>query len=403
MSKRFFIIFVSVLFIAVAFTGCKKAKPGVTDTEIKIGQWGPQTGPAALWGAVGRGTDCYFKMINDEGGINGRKLVYFLRDDAYQPAQTKAEVKKLVEGEGVFAFVGGVGSSPGMAVKKYLADNQIPWVSPSAGSSNWCYPTSKYLFGTYPLYSHEAAAMVDYAVKTLKKTKIAVFYQNDDYGKLGLHGAEYALKKHNLKLVEKVSSEVADTDLSSQGLKLKTSGAEVVLLFVLPKHGAIILGTAAKIGFKPQFMASSTLSDNPIMFKITKGQWKDVIVARFYINPMSDHPLMVKYRAAWKKYAPNERWGTFFLAGFLFAEPLVEALRRTGKDLTTENFLKAMESIKDFQGTGAKITFGPDQHQGTNAVSLAKIVSADNKDDIDLTDWSTPDIDMKEILKMEGR
>ena len=406
MSKKLLLIFLSVLCIAVAFTAtaCKKAKPGVTATEIRIGQWGPQTGPAALWGAVGRGTDCYFKMINDEGGINGRKLVYFLRDDGYQPAQTKAEVKKLVEGEGVFAFVGGVGTATGMAVKDYLEDNKIPWVSPSTGSTHWAYPPSKYCFATYPLYCHEAAVMVDYAVNTLKKTKIAIFYQNDDYGKLGVYGAELTLKKHNLKFVEKVSAEIVDTDLSSQALKLKASGAEVVLLFILPKHGAIMLGTAAKIGFKPQFMTSSTLSDNPLMMKITKGLWKDMIVCRFYSSPFSNHPELVKRRAAWKKYAPQEQWGTFFAAGFLFAETLVEGIKRCGKDVTPDNFVKAMETLNDWKGgTAAPMTFTPTQRQGTNAVYLSKVQSVNDMDDIKLTDWITADLDINEVLKMEGR
>ncbi|MDQ7053139.1 MAG: ABC transporter substrate-binding protein [candidate division KSB1 bacterium] len=115
--------------------GCaKKGQRGVTDTEIVIGQWGPQTGPAALWGAVARGTAAYFKMINEEeGGIHGRKIRYIYRDDAYQPAKTKAVVKEMVENEGVFAFVGGVGTAPGMAVKDYLVQNKVPWVGTGFG------------------------------------------------------------------------------------------------------------------------------------------------------------------------------------------------------------------------------------------------------------------------------
>ena len=399
MNKRLLILLFCIVSLAFVFTTCKKgAKPGVTDTEIKIGQWGPQTGPAALWGAVARGTDCYFKMINEDGGINGRKIKYFLRDDGYQPARTKAEVKKLVEGEGIFAFVGGVGTATGMAVIDYLEDNRIPWVSPSTGSTHWTHPPRKYVFGTYPLYCHEAAVLVDYAVNTLKKKKIAIFYQNDDYGKLGVAGAQIALKKHGLELVEKVSAEMNDTDLSSQALKLKSSGADAVLMWIMPKHGAIMLGTCAKIGFKPQFMTSSTLSDNPMMLKITKGLWKDMIIVRFYVNPFEDHPLNNKYREAWKKYAPNERWGTFFSAGFLFAQPLVEALKKCGRDVTPENFVKAMEELNGFQGTGAPLTFTPEKRQGSNAVYLAQVIS-DTKDK-KLTGWITSDIKVDEVLEL---
>jgi len=189
-----------------------------------------------------------------------------------------------------------------------------------------------------------------------------------------------------------------DTDLSSQALKLKSSGADAVLMWIMPKHGAIMLGTCAKIGFKPQFMTSSTLSDNPMMLKITKGLWKDMIIVRFYVNPFEDHPLNNKYREAWKKYAPNERWGTFFSAGFLFAQPLVEALKKCGRDVTPENFVKAMEELNGFQGTGAPLTFTPEKRQGSNAVYLAQVIS-DTKDK-KLTGWITSDIKVDEVLEL---
>ncbi|MFZ3048251.1 MAG: ABC transporter substrate-binding protein, partial [Desulfatirhabdiaceae bacterium] len=128
------------------------AEEGVTDTEIHIGQWGPQTGPAAAWGSVARGTDAYFKMINDEGGINGRKLVLHMFDDGYNPAKTMAGVKDLQEGKGMFAWVSGVGTATGLAVRDYLMQKKIPWVGPASGSQVWVTPPSKYLFGVYPQY-----------------------------------------------------------------------------------------------------------------------------------------------------------------------------------------------------------------------------------------------------------
>ena len=124
---------------------------GVTDKEILIGQWGPQTGPAALWGSVARGTGVLFALVNEEGGINGRKLKYFLRDDSYQPSKTKAIGKEFVEKIGVFGVVGGVGTSTGMAVRDYLIKNKVPWVSPATGSKNWSQPFQKYIFSTYPI------------------------------------------------------------------------------------------------------------------------------------------------------------------------------------------------------------------------------------------------------------
>ncbi|MDQ7064802.1 MAG: ABC transporter substrate-binding protein, partial [candidate division KSB1 bacterium] len=380
---------VLAVFAVTLGVGCaKKGQRGVTDTEIVIGQWGPQTGPAALWGAVARGTAAYFKMINEEeGGIHGRKIRYIYRDDAYQPAKTKAVVKEMVENEGVFAFVGGVGTAPGMAVKDYLVQNKVPWVGPASGSSHWAYPPNEYIFAVYPLYFDEATIMVDYAVNTLKKTRIAMIYQNDDYGKGGLVGAKMALEKHGLDFVATATTQIMDTDLSSHILKLKEAGAEVVIMYLLPKQAAISLGTAAKLGFKPQWMTTSTLSDMSLMHNITKGLWEGVIFANFAEMPDSDHPLMKKYREAAKKYAPDERWGVFFAAGFLFAEPMVEGLKRAGKDLTVESFIEAMESIKDFKGIGPTITFGPNQRQGTRSVFLSQCVSATEAKQ--LTDWMT--------------
>ena len=373
------------------------AERGVTETEILIGQWGPQTGPAALWGAVARGTDCYFKMINDEGGIHGRKLEYFLRDDGYQPPKTKALVKELVENEQVFGFVGGVGTAPGMAVKDYLMENKVPWVGPSAGSTHWVVPFDKYLFGIYPLYCDEAAVLVNYAVKELGKKRIAFFYQNDDYGKVGLYGAEIALEKLGMKLVAAVSAEITDTDLSSHCLKLKEADADCVIMWVLPKHGAIMVGTSAKLGFAPQWMTSSTLSDFQLMYKISKGLWKDVIFTNFAELPDSDSTLMKKYREAQEKYAPKERWGVFFYAGFMFAEPMVEALKRAGKDLTVDSFVTAMESLKDFQGIGPKLTYGPEIRQGSRSVFVAKV--HEDGTAARISDWMTSDIVVEDVIE----
>jgi ABC-type branched-subunit amino acid transport system substrate-binding protein len=145
------------------------AQRGVTDTEIRIGQWGPQTGPAALWGAVARGTGCYFDMINAEGGIHGRKITYFLRDDGYMAPRTKAIAKELVDDKQIFAFASGVGTANGMAVKKYLNNKRVPWVGPATGSTHFAFPPTKYLFALYPLYIDEASILINYAVKVMGK------------------------------------------------------------------------------------------------------------------------------------------------------------------------------------------------------------------------------------------
>lgn len=383
--------------ISLAIVPGAMAVRGVTDTEIRIGQWGPQTGPAALWGAVARGTGCYFDMINAEGGIHGRKIKYFLRDDAYQPPKTKAIAKELVEDKKVFAFASGVGTATGMAVKKYLNKNRVPWVGPASGSTYWAYPPTKYLFAVYPPYCDEAAILIDYAVKKMGKKRIAFFYQNDDYGKEGLYGAQLALEKYDMKLVAAVSVEPLDTDLSSHCMKLKAANPDCVLIWVLPKHGAIILGTAAKMDFKPQWMSSSTLSDTPIMYKISKGLFKDVMVTSFGELPDSQHPLMKKYRQAHDRFAPKDRWGIFFYAGFLFVEPMVEALKRCGRDLTADNFVRAMEALKDYQGIGPKMSYGPNRRQGSHSFFIATCGEGGSL--MRISDWITSDIDLQEVIK----
>ena len=400
MNKISFVIaIVFAVFMHIILVPLASAERGVTDTEIRIGQWGPQTGPASLWGAVARGSGLYFDMINEEGGIHGRKIKYFLRDDAYQPPKTKAIAKELVEDKEVFAFACGVGTATGMAVKKYLQVHKVPWVGPAAGSVHWCYPPeeAKYLFGTYPLYCDEAALLVNYAIEKQNKKRIAFFYQNDDYGKVGLIGAQMALEKKGMELVAAISAEPLDTDLTSHCMKLKSAKPDVVIMWVLPKHAAIMLSTAAKLGFKPLWMVTSTLCDYEHMYKITKGLYKDVIFASFGEFPDSDNPLMIKYHEAQKKYAPKERWGIFYYAGILFIEPMVEALKRCGRDLTSDNFIKAMESIKDFQGIGPKMSFAPDKRQGSRSFFLGRVTEGGGAEK--LTGFIQSDIDVYEVKR----
>jgi len=365
--------------------GWSQTVRGVTDTEILVGQWGPQTGPAAAWGAVARGTGLYFKGLNDEGGIHGRKIKYFLRDDAYQPSKTKAIGKEFVEQLGVFAVVGGVGTACGMANRDYFMENKVVWIAPSTGVHNWIQPFQKYLFALYPLYDDEAYALTSHFYEKMSFKKVAVFYQNDDYGKQGLMGVERYLAEKKLEVVAKISAEVTDRDLTTHALKLKNSGAEAVILWAMPTHGALILGESAKIGYKPQWGTSSTLSDAPMMMQITKGLWEGMIHSNFAEVPDSNHPLMVKYRGWHQKYEPKERWGVFYYAGILFAEPLVEGLKRAGKNLNTDSLVAAMESLKGWQGIGPPANYSSTERQGGKHIFLGQA----QKDGTikRLTDW----------------
>lgn len=368
-----FLVLALCLIMALAGTAMAGGS-GVTDTEIHIGQWGPQTGPAAPWGAVARGTGVLFEMINEQGGIHGRKIVYHMFDDQYNPAKTKAGVKELVEKDpGVFGFAAGVGTAPGLAVKDYLMKNNKIWVGPSAGSLHWITPPQKNLFAVYPLYYDEAQILVRYMVTKENKKKIAIIYANDEYGKNGLRGAQLELKKQGLKPVLEVPVGRADRDLKSHVMKLKKSGADTVLMWVNPTHAVITLKTAAAMKFAPQWVTSSTLSDIPLMNKITGGLWKNIIFAGMIEDPDSQSPYMNKYRDAFKKFAKKgERWGVFFLAGIGFVEPMIQGFKKAGRNLTTGSFIKAMESIKNFKGIMGKVSYSKDKRQGCTETYVAK-------------------------------
>ncbi len=389
--KKMTMTLIAVLAVLSVASLTQAAPPaGFDDNEIRIGQWGPQTGPAAPWGAVARGSKLLFDVVNEEGGINGRKIKYFIRDDMYNPAQTAAVVKELVERQGIFAFVGGVGSACGMAVKDYLAANKIPWVGPSAADQDFIKPLDPYLFAVYPLYRDEANVLTKYIVDKLKMKKIAILYQNDAYGKDGLEGAKERLATYKMTLVAEIPVEPTEKDLASQILRLKNSGAEAVLLYVNPTAAVIALKTAANVGFKPQWVSANTLSDYPLMFKISGGLFEGVITGAFGEVPDSQNPLMVKYREAAKRLNPQERWGTFYYAGILFADPIVEALRKAGRNLSTEAVVKALNSIRDYQTIGPRINWTEKQHQGTDSVMIQKC--GPNASYTQLQGWTSNDL-----------
>ncbi len=393
-KQGIWVVLVSIVMV-LGFGSWAMAEEGVTDREIHIGQWGPQTGPAAPWGAVARGTGIYFKMINEEGGIHGRKIVYHMFDDGYNPAKTKAGVKDLQENIGMFAWASGVGTATGLAVKDYLMERKIPWVGPAAGSLHWISPPQKYLFAVYPLYYSEAKVLTQYAVENLGKKRIAMAYLNDDYGKNGVSGAEAVLAKRGLELVAKVPVELSDTDMRPHLMRLRKSQADTVILWVPPGHAVRIIGTGAAMKFAPQWMSTSTCSDLPLMYKISKGLWKGVIVGNFGELPDSQTPLMQKYKKAFDKYAAKgERWGVFLYAGFGFVEPMVEGLRRAGRNLTRERFVSAMEGIRDFKGIFGRIDYGPYDpkdvfsRQGQKEVFLTRGLEGAKAER--LTDWIEP-------------
>ena len=385
--KNFF-LFVSILILAVLTLTPDNyaAERGFDDKEIRIGSWGPQTGPAAPWGSISRGPGILFSLVNEEGGIHGRKIKHFIRDDQYNPAQTKVVAKELVERQGVMAVTSGLGSACVLAVKDYLAEKKVISVGMCTGARELVYPLNPYLFSSFDLFGDEASVLTKYVVEKLKISKIGFLYQNDPMGWDALAGAKERMATYGLQFTVEIPVEPTEKDLSSQILKLKTSGANAVIMQVAPTPGVVAVKTAAAIGYKPQWVSADTLGDMPVMYKITGGLWEGVITGGKALESTGDHPLVVKYREAAKRLTPDEQFTAFFLAGIMFAEPLVYALKKVGRNLSTEALLQTLNSVKDFQGVGPKITWTPQEHQGVDSTRVYKC--GPNGSYILLQDWT---------------
>ncbi len=363
------------------------ASPGVTDSEIVIGSWGPQDGPAGAYGVIDRTLAAYFKKVNEEGGVNGRKVRFIYENDSYAPAKTVAAVKKLVEEDKVFALVGGLGTANNLAVTEYLVQNNVPHLSPNTGSTAVVKPLKKGVFGLQLDYTTEATLLTQYALDTLKSQKIAVFYQNDQFGKEGLDGINAELKKRNLPEATLVSYEPTDTNFSAQALKLQTTGADTVILYAVPKPGASIIAEMTKIGFKPKTLSSAVIND-PSLFQLAGPGAEGLIIAAWLPDYKdTSNPKIAEYQAFMQKYAANEQIGSFSLVGYTQGQLATEALKRAGKDLTRDGFIKALEGMQDWKGSVApSITYSATEHQG---VKTAYFQQAKNNVFVNITDFIT--------------
>ena len=356
---------------AAPATAAPTAKPvviGVTDTEVVVGSWGPQDGPAGAYGVIDRTIDAYFKKVNDEGGINGRKIRFIYENDSYQPAKTVAAVKKLVEEDKVFALVGGLGTPNNAAVMEYLVANNVPHVWPATGTTALAVPLKKNIYAVQLNYTTEATLATQYALDTLSAKKFAVFYQNDAFGKEGLDAVQAELKKRGLAAATAVSYELADTNFSAQALKLQTSGADAVILYAVPKPGGSIVAEMGKIGYAPKLLSSSVIND-PAIFQLAGAAIEGMLIEA-YLPAFDDtsNPKIVEYQAFMAKYAPKEQIGGFSEAGYTYAQVFIEALKRGGKELTRESFMTNLDQLKDFKGSLLpSLSYSPTDHAGVKA------------------------------------
>ena len=351
------------------------AVPGVTDTEITIGITGPLSGPAAAWGTIALASEAYANHVNAQGGVHGRKLKIVLKDDGYNPGRAVANFNEMKDS--VFAVIGTVGTAVLNANKDLVADAGLPLVYPLGNVQVFAkQPREKVrtVFQVYPDYADEAEFLVGQAAKLEKVKKLGFFGQNDDYGKQGLEGARRGVAKNpGVAIVGEVFYEVTDRELGTQALKMKESGAEAVMIYATATHAAGLVKEMAKVGYRPKIFASFTLYDRDTMFRLLGDLWEGAYFDSALAlrgEPAADKVIDIVVKSD-PKLKGREGFCTQGAADVII---LVEGLKRAGRDLTREKFVKAMETIKDYTQDGMVpgVTFGPDRHHGMNGVRLMK-------------------------------
>jgi branched-chain amino acid transport system substrate-binding protein len=333
---------------------------GVTDTEIKVGAIGPTTGPASYISNVLYTIGGYFKMINDQGGIYGRKITYTIADGGFNSEQPLAEAKKLVELDKVFA-VSGTLALPDvqLAVRDYFDQNGVPCLPFINNSPQMYDPPHKLQFGIYPPLGPEAKFVVDFAADQLGVKKIAILYASDAPS-LGTYLNPFVAEGQAKQLtVTQIAYKLTDTDISSQLKALQQSGAEFVYM---PDSGlqiGAVLQEIDKWSAKPKVML--TYYNNDMSIYQMYGKFAEGVYSSWYALPYDgDDPKSIEFRAFMQKYVPDQPPGNFTQGGYIMGQVFVETLRRAGKDLTRESFVAAAESLVNWRDSYANnITYGP--------------------------------------------
>ena len=333
----------------------KKYDPGATDTEIKVGNTGPYSGPASAYSVVGKVQAAYFKKINDEGGINGRKINFISYDDAYSPPKTVEQTRKLVESDEVLVVFNTLGTAPNVAVQKYLNSKQVPHLFASSGASRFNDPKNfPWTIGWQSTYLSEGKIYAKYLMKEKPNAKIAIMYQNDDIGKDYLKGLKEGFGDKISMMVAEESFEMSEPTIDSHIVKLKASGADVFLNIATPKFAAQAIKKAGEIDWKPlQILANISASVGgvikPAGFENAQG-----ILSASYTKDGSDpqwdnNPEMKRFYTFLEKYFPEgNKADSFVIYGYAVAQTLVKTLEMCGDDLTRANVMKQAASLKDF-------------------------------------------------------
>ncbi|HZZ59590.1 MAG TPA: ABC transporter substrate-binding protein [Roseiarcus sp.] len=370
----------------VASAGSARAEnaPGVTDTEIKIGQTMPYSGPASAYGVIGRTEIAYFKMINEQGGVNGRKINLISLDDGYSPPRTVEQVRRLVEDEKVAFLFNTLGTPPNLAIRAYCNEHKVPQLFVATGAATFSDPKQfHWTMGWQPNYQTEASIFAKHILKTKPEAKIAALYQNDDFGKDYLIGLKNGLgADHAGMLIKATSYEVSEPTVDSQIVTLQGSGADVFLIAATPKFAAQAVRKAYDIGWRPvRYMTDVSQSIAAVMKPAGLEKSKGVITAVYGKDPTDarwkDDPGFKEYKAFVDKYmSSKDLIDSNVVYGFGAAATMVQVLKQCAADLSRENVMRQAANLQNLELPmllpGIKINTSPDDYRPISQEALAE-------------------------------
>lgn len=356
-AGRVLIASVAMMMIAAGSAAAqKKYDPGASDSEIRIGNTTPYSGPASAYGAVGKALSAYFRMINDQGGVNGRKIKFITYDDAYSPPKTVEQARKLVEGDEVLAIVASLGTASNSAIHKYMNAKKVPQIFVATGATKWGDPKNfPWTMGYQPNYQSEGRIYAKYILEHHAQGKIAVLFQNDDYGKDVLKGLRDGLGDKTGMIVAEMPYEVADPTVDSQVVRLKASGADIFVNIATPKFAAQAIKKVAELGWKPVHILNNVAASigsvlRPAGLENSKG-----VLSTAYFKDQTDpalarDPGVVEWTAFMDKYLPEgDKANNSHVTGYTIAQLTVRVLAACGDDLTRANVMKQAASLKDVE------------------------------------------------------
>jgi branched-chain amino acid transport system substrate-binding protein len=375
-----------ILFAASSSTALaqKKYDTGATDTEIKIGNIMPYSGPASAYGIIGKTEAAYFKKINDAGGINGRKINFVSYDDAYSPPKAVEQARKLVESDEVLLIFNSLGTPSNSAIQKYMNAKKVPQLFVATGATKWNDPKDfPWTMGWQPNYQSETQIYAKYILKNKPDAKIAVMYQNDDYGKDYLKGLRDGLgAKAASMIVAEESFETSEPTVDSHIVKLKSTNADIFINIATPKFAAQAIKKMAEIGWKPMHFLNNVSASVGSVIKPAGFENAQDIISAAYLKDASDKqwdndPGMKEFYAFMNKDFPEgDKLDGGTVVGYGVAQTLVQVLKQCGDNLTRENVMKQAASLKDFRTEvllpGIKINTGPADYAPISSLQLMR-------------------------------